>query len=345
MLAALVYCAVALLGSPGALSPAPARLVARTKPAHLPWPGYGQGAYGVAGGPVLATHGPQRPVPTASVAKLITVLCVLQKRPLAAHSDGPTLTLTSSDVAIYRKYVAEDGSVVPVRAGQHMTERNALEAILLPSANNVADSLAIDTFGSLAKYRAFATKYVRAHGLDHTHIGSDASGFLPDTTSTAHDLVELGSLVMSNPVLAAMVNEDSVDIPDSGTFYNVDTLLGTDGIVGIKTGNSDQDGGVFVGAVRTHTGGRTTTLITALAGAQSLDAVLTDSHTLLVAAAKALTTVTLARAGETVGHYVGPDGTRVDAVVRNTVTATVVRGQHGARARPAARDRLRRQGR
>ncbi len=167
---------------------------------------------------------------------------------------------------------------------------------------------------------------MRAHGLDHTHIGSDASGFLPNTTSTAHDLVELGSLVMSNPVLAAIVSQDSVDIPESGTFHNVDTLLGTDGIVGIKTGNSDQDGGVFVGAVRTRVGGRPTTVITALAGAQSLDAVLTDSHTLLVAAAKALTTVTVARPGQPVGHYVGPDGARVDAVVRGTVTATVVRG-------------------
>lgn len=341
VVAVIAYCGVALFGSPGTLRAAPIQLVVKTKPAELPWPAYGEGAYEVAGGPVLATHGAQRPVPTASVAKLITVLCVLSKRPLAAHSDGPTLTLHQSDVAIYRKYVAEDGSVVPVRAGQRITERQAIEAILLPSANNVADSLAIDTFGSLANYRAYATKFVRAHGLKHTHIGSDASGFLPDTTSTAKDLVQLGSLVMSKPVLASIVAEQSVTIPDSGTFNNVDTLLGSDGIVGIKTGNSDQDGGVFVGAVRTRVGGRPTTLITALAGAQSLDGVLSDSRTLLVAAAKTLTTVTLARAGEAVGHYVGPDGGRVAAVVRGAVTTTVVRGStvHAtARLRPIGYD-------
>jgi D-alanyl-D-alanine carboxypeptidase (penicillin-binding protein 5/6) len=328
VVAAVVYCGVALLGSPGSLRAADAQteLVVKTKPAQLPWPAYGQGAYGVAGGPVLATHGAQRPVPTASVAKLITVLCVLSKRPISMHSDGPTITVTPRDVAIYNKYVAEDGSVVPVRAGEHITERAALEAILLPSANNLADSLAIDTFGSLPNYRAYATRFVRAHGLRDTHIGSDASGFLPDTTSTANDLVELGSLVMSSPVIAPMVSERSVHIPDSGTFYNVDTLLGTDGIVGIKTGNSDQDGGVFVGAVRTRVGGRSATVITALAGAQSLDAVLTDSHALLVAAAHALTTVTVARPGEVVGHYVGVDGARVDAVVRHAVTTTVIKG-------------------
>ena len=328
VLAAVVYCSVALLGSPGDLraTAAQTQLVVKTKQASLPWPEYGQGAYGVVGGPVLATHGVQKPVPTASVAKLITVLCVLQKLPITATSNGPTITLRPSDVAIYDKYVAEDGSVVPVRAGQRISERTALEAILLPSANNIADSLAIYAFGSLADYRSYATGFLRAHGLVHTHIGSDASGFLPDTTSTATDLVELGSLVMSNPVIAPIVAEQTVRIPDSGTFHNVDTLLGADGIVGIKTGNSDQDGGVFVGAVRTRVGGRTTTVITALAGAQSLDGVLADSRALLVAASRSVVTVTVARAGEAVGRYAEPDGGHVDAVVRSDVTTTVVRG-------------------
>ena len=152
LLAVIGYCSVALLGSPGDLRAAAARtqLVVKTRAARLPWPAYGQGAYGVAGGPVLATHGVQKPVPTASVAKLITVLCVLKKLPLTPTTDGPTITLRKSDVAIYDKYVAEDGSVVPVRAGQRISERTALEAILLPSANNIADSLAIYAFGSLA---------------------------------------------------------------------------------------------------------------------------------------------------------------------------------------------------
>lgn len=328
VLAALVYCGVALLGSPRAPRAAAARteLVVTTKPASLPWPGYGQGAYGVVGGPVLATHGVQKSVPTASVAKLITVLCVLAKKPITATADGPTITFGPSDVAIYDKYVSEDGSVVPVRAGQRMSERTALEAILLPSANNVSDSLAIYAFGSLAKYRAYATGFLSAHGLHHTHMGSDASGFSPDTTSTASDLVKLGSLIMSNPVIAPIVSEETVDIPDSGTFHNVNDLLGSRGIVGIKTGNSDQDGGVFVGAVKTRVGGRTTTVITALAGAQSLDAVLTDSRVLLVAASKALVTVTVARAGEVIGRYDEVDGGHVDAVVRSKVTTTVVRG-------------------
>jgi D-alanyl-D-alanine carboxypeptidase (penicillin-binding protein 5/6) len=328
VLAAIIYCGVALLGSPGELRAAAAhtKLVVRTKAARLPWPAYGQGAYGVAGGPVLATHGVQKPVPTASVAKLITVLCVLAKQPITASTDGPALVVRPSDVAIYDKYVAEDGSVVPVRAGQRISERKALEAILLPSANNVADSLAISVFGSLANYRTYATGFLRAHGLNHTRIGSDASGFLPDTTSTATDLVKLGSLAMSNRVIAPIVGERSVDIPGSGTFANVDSLLGTDGIVGIKTGNSDQDGGVFVGAVRSQVGGRATTVITALAGAQTLDGVLADSRALLVAAGHALTSVTVARAGETVGRYVEPDGGHVDAVVRHDVTTTVVRG-------------------
>ncbi len=66
----------------------------------LAWPAGGQAAVGIAGTRIMETHGKQTGVPTASTAKLITVLCVLQKKPLAPGEQGPTITLTQNDVNI-----------------------------------------------------------------------------------------------------------------------------------------------------------------------------------------------------------------------------------------------------
>jgi serine-type D-Ala-D-Ala carboxypeptidase (penicillin-binding protein 5/6) len=55
---------------------------------------------------------------------------------------GPQITVTPADVAVYRADAAAGQSVVAVRAGERLTERQALEGLLLPSGNNVATLLA-----------------------------------------------------------------------------------------------------------------------------------------------------------------------------------------------------------
>ena len=299
---------------------------------HPDWPDYGQAALALGNGPVLATKGKQHPAATASTAKLIVCLVVLQKRPLSGDAQGPSITFTQSDVDNYNRYVGVDGSVVPVRVGERMTEREALEAILLPSANNIADTLAIWAYGSLADYRAAATRWLSDHGLRDTRMGTDASGFAPDTVSTAVDLVRIGQLAMQNDVVRSVVAMQTAQLPDVGTVHNVDTILGSDGVVGIKTGNSDQNGGVFVGAATKRVAGRTVTVVTAISGAPTLDDVLADSRDLLVSATKALVGHTVVDKGEPVGTFDTPDGTVTAVAARSvqlvtfgdrTLTATV----------------------
>ena len=215
----------------------------------LQWPNIGsaEAAIGAAGYGLLATDGSQTERPTASTAKMVTALLVLKKYPLQiGQTTAPIITLGPNDVAIYKAYLAEDGSVVAVTAGEQISEYQALQALLLPSANNMADSLAIWAYGSLAQYTAAANSYLASIGLTNMTIGADASGFLPSTTASAADLTLLGLDALQNPVIAQIVAEKQTIIPVAGTVYNVNQLLGTDGIVGIKTGNSDQDAGVYV---------------------------------------------------------------------------------------------------
>ena len=309
-------------------STAGANYSVKTGQAALSWPAAGQSAVGIVGSDTLVSSPAQKPVPTASTAKILTVLAVLQKKPLANGQTGPTITLTANDVAIYNNYVARDGSVVPVNAGEQISEYQMLQAIMLPSANNMADSLAIWAFGSLPKYAAYANMYAKQHGLTGTHVGSDASGLSADTVSTAEDLTRLGELAMQHPVLSAIVGQSTASgIPVAGTVKNVNHLLGTDGIIGVKTGNSDQAGGAYVAAARKNILGRDITIVTAVAGAPDLFSAMKTSLPLIDSAAANFQSIIVMPAGSVVGQYKLPWGGTLPVSVSRDLVVNVWKGR------------------
>src|SRR5487761_1565433 len=85
--------------------------VPKTQAIALPWPAAGQAALGAQGYGLLASHNTAAPVPIASIAKVITALAVLKQKPLATGSQGPTITLDSTDVGFFNYYYLKDGSV------------------------------------------------------------------------------------------------------------------------------------------------------------------------------------------------------------------------------------------
>lgn len=202
------------------------------------------------GGGVLAVHDADAVRPIASVAKAMTALVVLQAHPLAPGEEGPSLTLSDADVAVYRSQLAAGGSVVAVRAGERLSERQALLALLLPSANNLAVTLGRWVSGDDAAFVARLNAEAAHLGMSHTHF-ADASGFDPATVSTASDLVLLGRAVLGVPALADIVATRQATLPDGTVLRNLDTLLDTEpGWLGIKTGDSAAAGGCLLFAVR-----------------------------------------------------------------------------------------------
>jgi D-alanyl-D-alanine carboxypeptidase (penicillin-binding protein 5/6) len=226
--------------------------VATSAATPVAWPVSGMAAVKAVGVSGLLTHGEQKAAPTASIAKVITALTVLKAKPMEAGDLGPTLTLTQADLDIYHKYVAVDGSTVHVAPGEQLNQYQALQAMMLPSANNVADSVAIWAFGSLENYHTAATEYIKEIGMANTTIGPDASGMSPLTTSTPSDLVLLGEQAMAHPVLAQIVGQKEATIPVEGKIYNTNATLGQAGIVGIKTGTTDEAGGNLLFAAKTE---------------------------------------------------------------------------------------------
>ncbi len=286
----------------------------------ITWPGYGQSAFGTSDLGVVATDGAQTPLATASIAKVITALCVLDKYPLAAGQSGPTLTISQSDVGIYDQYVANGGSVVAVQVGEQLTEQQVLTAMLLPSANNLADSAAIWAYGSLTAYASYANQYVAMHGLTNTHIGIDASGFDGSTTSTATNITQLGSLAMAQPALAQIVAQPSAYLPVVGTVYNYNFVLGKEGIVGIKTGNNNQDTGAFLFASKFPVGTSTVLVTGAVMGAGSLLRAEQSTLPLLDSVQKGFSQVQMTTKGATVATYTAPWGASAHAVASKSAS-------------------------
>ena len=198
--------------------------------------GFGQWAAQL-NGKTVAKSGENLSVqPTASTAKMIMALAMIEKKPFVLGEAGETITITDELYNIYADYVAVGGSTTPVQIGEEISEYDALSSALIASSNNMADILAIWAFGSLSEYQSYATEMVTRLGATSTTIGPDASGFSSATTSTAEDLAKIGEAVLRQPVLAEIVGKSSAVVPVAGLIENTNKLLGVDGIIGVKTG-------------------------------------------------------------------------------------------------------------
>src|SRR3954465_14422324 len=131
------------------------------------WPLSGQGAYVLDNGrPVVSPH--RQPVPIASVAKGMTAYVVLKHYPLQAGDSGRLFVVTQDDVVDTETRRHDGQSVVDVRAGEQLSERDALMAILLPSANNVSLLVARQVSGSVPSFVAEMNQTAHALGMSHT---------------------------------------------------------------------------------------------------------------------------------------------------------------------------------
>ena len=250
----------------------------------LPWPTYGQAAYGVNGDGVLAvSDDTSKPVPMASLAKVITALAIMQEKPLKAGEEGPLITFTDEDVSSYNDYLAKDGSVTLVEVNKQMTQRQAMQAMLMQSSNNMADTLARWAFGSIDNYSNYANKMLNELGMTQTAVGDDASGFSPKNISTAHELTQLGLAYMKNPVLAEIAKSPDLTLPVAGPVRNYNSVANKEGLVGVKVGNTDEAGRCFIMA---NVRGDTISVVTVL-GADHLATAIADAEKLLSVGDKA----------------------------------------------------------
>jgi D-alanyl-D-alanine carboxypeptidase (penicillin-binding protein 5/6) len=301
----------------------------RTPAASYSWPSDArQAAVAVAGLPGTWTDGAQQPVPIASVTKIMTAYIVLADHPLSGDEQGPDITVTAADEEMAERDARSGDSFAPVTAGEVLTEREALEALLLPSGDNVALMLADWDAGSVSAFLDKMNDQARALGMSSTTY-TDPSGVAETTTSTARDQLALIGTAMRNPAFASIVAEQSAQLPaGTGTIDNYNPLTGSDGIIGVKTGTDSAAQACWAFAQWQTVGGTRRVVYGVVLGSpllstptdQARDAI-ADGVRLASSVPGSFRTVTVLPAGTVVGHIHVPWQTAAVPVVTTTTIA------------------------
>jgi serine-type D-Ala-D-Ala carboxypeptidase (penicillin-binding protein 5/6) len=299
---------------------ATATIETRGLPVQVSWPAQGISAIGATGYGLLADSGAKdKAVPIASITKLFTALAVLEKKPLADGNTGELIAITPADEAFYRSYMAQGGSVLPVTAGQQISQYQLMQALLIPSANNAADTLVNWAFGSMDAYLTYANDMVARMGLEYTVI-SDASGFSPATIGSATDLIKLGEVALKHPIIAGIVRQPSAQV-NGVTIQSTNKLLGQQGIIGGKTGNTDQAGDCMLFfADYDPSPENKVTIIGVVLGQTNRQTTFARIQTLLASAQQGFGEIEVVKAGDVVGHYTTPWNTRTAIVAERALT-------------------------
>ncbi len=284
------------------------------KPFKPAWPSEGEATVAVEGVGSLGSTGGQEPVPIASVAKTMTAYLTLKQFPLKPGAEGFHVRITQAQVEEEQARVAMDQSTVAVRKGEVLSERQLLEALMLPSANNVAALLAVHDAGSIGSFVKRMNAAAKELGMSQTTY-TDPSGFEESTVSTARDQVKLAREAMQDPTFAEIVAKPATTLPVVGTVLNYNELVGHDGYVGIKTGSDSAAGGCLLFAKRMTVGGKTFTVLGAIFGQRDgelVSAALAGADALAGSVAASVKDRVVVPAGTTVMTLENADGDKVD---------------------------------
>lgn len=290
----------------------PMETIAGTPPT-LPWPSRGSGAVSVQGLGFIASSGGEQPIAAASLTKVMTALLILEDKPLKKDEQGPAITLTDTDVAFYDADFANKESVAEVRAGEQITELQALQGMLIPSANNLAETLARWDAGSVQAFVTKMNQKAAALHLTNTKF-ADTSGANPGSVSTPTDMTMLGVEAMKQEVLVQIVGMGQAQLPVAGIVYNVDRALGQSGIFGIKTGSGLNSGANFLFAASVAVDGHQITVYGCVMGQSTLDIAFASAKSLIGALQAALHVRRVLARNQTIATYVMPWGAQTDLV-------------------------------
>ena len=253
----------------------------------------------------------------ASATKLMTALVAIEELPLerrvraVGYSAGP----------------AE--SRIDLRAGERMSVADLLRALLLESANDAANTLAVRASGSVEAFVARMNREARAMGLRRTRFANPIGLDDPGNHSSALDLARLARRFLANDFLAG-----TVDMPRARLTTGARTRIVVNrnrlvarvpSIDGVKTGHTQTAGYVLVGAA-TRKGAR---LVSVVLGEPSEAARDADTLALLRYGFTLYRRMPVVRPGATVARAkVEHFGDReITLVTRRRVSVTVRRGE------------------
>ncbi len=176
----------------------------------------------------------------ASSAKIMTAGIVLEEYPLQQiiKAEGTYNIL---------------GSKMKLEEGELITVENLLYGMMLPSGNDAAVILAKNYPGGMQKFIEKMNTQAAMLNLKNTYF-EDPAGLSDSNYTTAFDMARMASHYMKNEKFKEIVKTEEKVVTDiSGRIVhdlrNLNELLGSNGVNGVKTGFTEEAGGVLVTSV------------------------------------------------------------------------------------------------
>ncbi|OGH12748.1 MAG: hypothetical protein A2776_00740 [Candidatus Levybacteria bacterium RIFCSPHIGHO2_01_FULL_40_10] len=150
-----------------------------------------------------------------------------------------------------------EGSKMKLFEDENISVRNLLYGMLLPSGNDAAYVLS-ESFpgGKEAFVSAMNDKAKKLKLLNTKFV--DPAGYDDNNYSTAYELARLASYAMENPEFRKIVSTKSISVFDATgqvehTLINLNELLAIPGVNGVKTGFTNEAGGVLITSIAANT--------------------------------------------------------------------------------------------
>ena len=198
---------------------------------------------------VLFQESPERARPVASLTKLMTALIVLERekgrldRRVRIHAD-----------AVFGRNDYGGGSTLNLRAGERLSVRGLLAGLLLGSANDAAEALAIEEAGSVSAFVKDMNGRAKALGMSRTRFASP-HGLDDRGRSSAADLMLLLGEVSRDPTFRDLVARRVAVVRSDSTrprrIQNRNVMLWLfPGASGVKTGFTGASGFCLMATAR-----------------------------------------------------------------------------------------------
>ena len=247
---------------------------------HRVSPYVGAVAVDAATGRTLFSDSPDRECYPASCTKLMTARLLLKA--VREGKVAPNEMLVQS-----KRSAAEQPSKIDLLPGEKISVRNAMVALMLKSANDVAVIIAERLGGTVEGFAVQMTAEAKALGMDHTVFVSPNGRPPPRGSkrgfdrSTASDLAKLGvALIKEQPEILQFTKMASATIPgrkgEPLTLQNHNNFLWKKGVKmpevdGLKTGYIDAGGSSIV-LTATRNGKRALVVVTGSSTAKEREA-------------------------------------------------------------------------
>lgn len=185
----------------------------------------------------------------ASITKILTALIVIE------HCNLDDVVTFSHD-AIYS--VEQGSSSAGMDVGDQMTVRDCLYAMLLKSANEVANALAEHTAGSISNFAVMMNEKAKELGCQESHFNNPSGLNDPQHYTSAYDMALIAQAAFQNETFVTIDSSLYYDLPptrhnpDGFRVYPGHRMLKKNapqyyaGIIGGKTGYTSLAGNTLV---------------------------------------------------------------------------------------------------